>query len=91
MPEGRMLSNGLAIGGKGYVMLGRYWRGAENGGRLLSDLLEYDPAENAWTRRGEYPGGAIQNAMVFTIRGRGYILMGENDFQRFPDLWSFKP
>jgi len=91
LPEGRMLSNGLAIEGKGYMLLGRFWAGAENGGRLLSDIVEYDPNANAWTKRGDFPGGARQNAMVFTIRGRGYIVMGENDSQCLPDVWSFKP
>jgi N-acetylneuraminic acid mutarotase len=91
MPEGRVMSNGLEIGGKGYVMLGRYWGGIENGGRIRSDILEYDPTENAWTKRGDFPGGIRQNSMVFTIGGRGYIVMGENYSQRKSDVWSFKP
>ena len=91
LPSGRILSNGLSINGKGYVMLGRYWNGAQNGGRLLSDILEYDPNENAWISRGDFPGGARQNAVVFQIQGRGYILMGENEEKRLPDVWSFKP
>lgn len=91
MPEGRIMSNGLEISGKGYVMLGRFWAGSENGGGLLSDIVEYDKNANAWTKRGDFPGGARQNAMVFTIRGRGYIVMGENDSRLLPDVWSFKP
>ena len=91
MPEGRMMSNGLEIGGKGYVLLGRYWGGIESGGHLLSDMVEYDATENAWIKRGDFPGGARQNAMVFTIGGRGYIVMGENDSRRQSDVWSFKP
>jgi N-acetylneuraminic acid mutarotase len=91
LPSGRTFSNGLEIGGKGYVMLGRYWNGAQNGGRLLSDIVEYDPAENAWVSRGDFPGGARQNAMVFQIQGRGYVVMGENDSERLSDVWSFKP
>jgi len=91
LPKGRILSNGLEINGKGYVMLGRYWSGVHNGGRLLSDILEYDSNENVWIKRGDFPGGARQNAMVFQIQGRGYIVMGENDNQRLQDVWSFKP
>lgn len=91
LPEGRILSNGLEIGGKGYVMLGRFWNGTLNNGRLLSDIVEYDPTENAWTKRGDFPGGARQNALVFTIQDRGYVVMGENDGQCFQDVWSFKP
>lgn len=91
LPDGRMMSNGLAINDKGYVMLGRFWNGAENGGRLLSDIVEYDPLVNTWTKRGDFPGGALQNAMVLTIQGRGYIIMGENDSRLLSDVWSFKP
>jgi N-acetylneuraminic acid mutarotase len=91
LPDGRILSNGLAIDGKGYVLLGRFWAGAENGGRLLSDIVEYDPASNTWTKRGDLPGAARQNAAVFTIRGRGYVVMGESDTQCLSDVWSFKP
>jgi len=91
LPEGRMLSNGLALNGKGYILLGRYWAGTENNGRLLSDIVEYDPNENAWTKRGDFPGGARQNAMVFTIRDRGYIVMGEDEAYCLSDVWSFKP
>ena len=44
-----------------------------------------------WTKRGDFPGGARQNATVFTIRDRAYIVMGENYTQRLSDAWSFKP
>jgi len=91
LPEGRVLSNGLTIHNKGYILLGRYWAGVQNGGRLLSDIVEYDPNENAWTKRGDLPGEARQNAVVFTIQGRGYIVMGENDSHCLSDVWSFKP
>lgn len=91
LPQGRVLSNGLALGGKGYVLLGRYWAGNENGGRLLSDIVEYDPNQNSWTKRGDFPGGARQNATVFTIRDRAYVVMGEDYTHRLSDVWSFKP
>ena len=91
LPEGRMLSNGLSMNGKGYILLGRYWAGTQNNGRLLSDIVEYDPNENTWTKRGDFPGGARQNAMVFTIRDRGYIIMGEDEAYCLSDVWSFKP
>jgi len=91
MPKGRMLSQGLEINGKGYVLLGRFWNGPENGGGLLADILEYDPNENTWTDKGDFPGGRRQNAAIFANQGRGYILMGENDERRLSDVWSFTP
>lgn len=91
LPKARMLSNGMSIGEKGYVLLGRFWNGTLNGGKLLSDIVEYDPALNIWTERGDFPGGARQNSVVFSIEGRGYIVMGEDDKERKSDVWSFKP
>jgi len=91
LPAARILSNGMAINSKGYVLLGRYWNGALNGGRLLSDIVEYDPTDNSWTKRGDFPGGARQNAVVFTIGGKGYVAMGEDDVECKRDVWMFRP
>jgi N-acetylneuraminic acid mutarotase len=91
LPDGRILSQGMAINGKGYIMLGRYWHGTENGGRLLDDIVEYDPAENLWTKKGSFPGGARQNAVALSVNGMGYILTGETDSKRMSDFWSFQP
>lgn len=91
VPEPRMLSNGVAVKDKGYILLGRYWNGALNGGRLLSDIVEYDPATNTWTKRGNFPGGARQNSVVFSIGEKGYVVMGEDDDERKSDVWMFRP
>jgi N-acetylneuraminic acid mutarotase len=91
LPHSRMLSNGLTVKDKGYMLLGRYWNGSLNGGGLLSDILEYDPAADTWTKRGDFPGGARQNAVVFSIGEKGYIVMGEDDTERKSDVWTFRP
>jgi len=91
LPEARILSKGIAINGEGYIMLGRYWNGALNGGRLLSDIVKFNPENNNWTRCGNFPGGARQNMVVFTINGKGYILTGEDDKERKSDVWMFQP
>jgi N-acetylneuraminic acid mutarotase len=91
LPEGRILSSGMAINGKGYILLGRYWAGSLNGGRLLDDIVEYDPAGNSWIKRGNFPGGARQNAVVWSINGKGYILTGEDDSACKSDVWMFEP
>lgn len=91
MPEYRMLSNALSVGGKGYVLLGRYWHGALNGGKLLSDIIEYDPSTNTWSNRGDFPGGARQDAVVCEMNGYGYVCTGEDNYERKSDFWRFKP
>lgn len=91
LPRGRILSNGMSLNGKGFVMLGRFWNGEQNNGRLLSDVVEYDPATDKWTRRGDFGGGPRQNAVTFVIDSVGYVLLGETDTERKRDVWSFKP
>jgi N-acetylneuraminic acid mutarotase len=90
-PEGRVLSKGIAINGKGYLMLGRYWDSSLNGGKLLKDIVEYDPILNKWSRCGDFPGDARQNMVVFTIGGKGYVVGGEDDNERKSDVWVFQP
>ena len=91
LPEARILSKGISINGKGYIMLGRYWNGSLDGGKLLKDVVEYDPTSNKWTRCGDFPGGARQNMVAFTINGKGYIVGGEDDTERKSDVWMFEP
>lgn len=90
IPHGRMLGCGLSVAGKGYVLLGRFWNGALNGGRLLNDVAEYDPVSRGWTQLKPFPGGARQNASVFATDDEGFVLMGEDDVERKADVWSFK-
>jgi N-acetylneuraminic acid mutarotase len=91
IPNRRMLSDAVSIGNKGYYMLGRFWSGSLNGGKLLADIWEYDPAANTWTSRGSFPDGGRQNAVVLEWGGYGYVLFGENDTERKADCWRFKP
>lgn len=90
MPEGRILSTGLSIQNRGYVLLGRNWGGLENGGGLRSDMIAYDPKTDAWTLCGRFPGGKRQNSVAFSKGRTGYVLFGENEHQRFRDVWCFK-
>lgn len=91
LPRGRILSSGLALNGKGYVMLGRFWNGELNNGRLLADVVEYDPVTDTWTPRGNFTGGARQNAVTFVIDSVGYVLLGESNTERKRDVWKFVP
>ena len=72
-------------------MLGRKFGGTLNDGKLLKDIVEYNPTVNKWTRCGDFPGGARQNMVVFTINGKGYVVGGEDERERKNDVWVFTP
>ncbi len=91
VPEARILSKGVSINGKGYIMLGRFWGGNLDGGKLLDDIIQYDPILNKWMCCGDFPGGGRQNMVVFAINGKGYIIGGEDDVERKNDVWMFEP
>lgn len=91
LPAVRVLSKGVTIGNNGYILLGRYWNGSLNGGRLLSDVVRYDPDADKWTKCGDFPGGGRQNMLVFAIGAKGYVVGGEDDYERKKDAWVFEP
>jgi len=91
LPKVRVLSKGIFINGQGYILLGRYWNGSLNGGKLLSDVVKYDPLTNKWSNCGDFPGGGRQNMVAFTLNGKGYIVGGEDDLERKSDVWTFQP
>ena len=90
--------NGLSISIKDknlkdhyFVSTGRHFAGNMTGGGVKSDIMEYDPDRNVWYKRGEIPNSGRENALIFTINGKGYIGFGENDNAVLNDFWSFEP
>jgi N-acetylneuraminic acid mutarotase len=79
--RGRISAAGISIGKKGYVGTGHaltlYYV-------YLNDWYEYDPATELWTRKADYPGGGIFDAVHLVINGKGYVGIG-----RIPTLPFF--
>jgi len=92
MPDnGRVNGVSFSIADRFFVSTGRHFAGSLTGGRVLSDILEYDAVQNVWYKRGNIPGGGRENAVSFVINGKGYIGQGENDIAILNDFWSFEP
>jgi N-acetylneuraminic acid mutarotase len=92
MPDnGRVNAVSLSVAGRFFVSTGRHFAGDLTGGRVLSDILEYDAIRNVWYKRGNIAGGGRENAIAFTINGKGYIGFGEDDKGVLNDFWSFEP
>ena len=63
----------FAIGQRGYVVGGMTCGGPDC--RALSEVWEYDPSSDRWTRRTDAPQ-EITGAAVFVLNGVGYLAAG---------------
>lgn len=92
MPDyGRENGLSIAINNHFLVTTGRRFGGDLTVGKLYSEVMEYDPLQNNWYNRGTITGGGRENAVIFSIKGKGYVGFGENDSQVLNDFWSFEP
>jgi len=92
MPDnGRENSVSLTVADRIFIATGRHFGGNLTGGHVDSDIIEYDILHNVWYIRGNIPNGGRENAIAFTINGKGYIGQGENDTEILNDFWSFEP
>ncbi|MDD4969977.1 MAG: hypothetical protein PHT07_11165 [Paludibacter sp.] len=92
MPDnGRENAVSLSIDNRIFIATGRHFGGGLTGGHVDSDITEYDILGNVWYVRGNIPNGGRENAIAFTINGKGYVGQGENDTEILNDFWSFEP
>ncbi|MHB9140624.1 MAG: Kelch repeat-containing protein, partial [Paludibacter sp.] len=89
--NGRENAVSLTINDRIFIFSGRHFGGNLTGGEVKSDILEYDVARNIWYERGNLPASGRENALAFTLNGKGYIGFGENDTEVLNDFWSFEP
>ena len=92
MPDnGRENAVSLTINDRIFISTGRHFGGNLTGGHVDSDIIEYDIIRNVWYERGNIPNSGRENAIAFTINGKGYIGFGENDTEILNDFYSFDP
>jgi N-acetylneuraminic acid mutarotase len=75
----------FAIGGKGYVCLGRVAYNTT----YSKTVHEYNPANNTWTKKNDFPGVARSAAISFVVNGSGYVGLG--GFSVLKELWQYNP
>jgi N-acetylneuraminic acid mutarotase len=61
--------------------------------KYSKNLWEFNPANNVWTLKAEFPGAARQYAVCFVINKKAYFGLGDNGTfsQGFSDLWEYDP
>jgi N-acetylneuraminic acid mutarotase len=98
IPEGleRATASSFVINNKAYITLGRQ---GTKGSAGLTDCWEFDPENNTWTRKSDFPGKGRVGAIAEVVDGKAYIGFGFNsgssvygeDTVAFPDLWMYNP
>jgi N-acetylneuraminic acid mutarotase len=92
MPDnGRGNAVAFTLNNRYFVSTGQHFGGDLTGGHLKSDIMEYNPKANVWYNRGSIPTSGRENAIIFTINGKGYIGIGENKSLALKDMWCFQP
>lgn len=89
----RLMKCGVSftIGNKAYVGLG-----VDDYLRPYSDFYEFDPATNKWKQLNDFPGTHRENAVAFSLNGKGYVGLGfmfDAKINRinFTDFWEYDP
>ncbi len=62
-----------------YVIGGMYFGGVNTDGKLLADILQYDPQNDSWIHVGNIPSGGLINHLAFYINQDIYLGLGENE------------
>lgn len=87
---------GFVIGNKAYLGLG-YNTNYENDDPDISnegykkDFWMYDPSTDNWTRIARFPGAGRENAVGFSVNGKGYVTTGYDGNDRLKDTWEYDP
>lgn len=79
----------FSIDNKGYVGLGKSANGPD--AILYNDLWEYDPTDNSWTQKSNFPGKARYDSVAFVIENKAYVGTGQGKSGYLHDFWEYNP
>ncbi|HTI10574.1 MAG TPA: hypothetical protein VL832_18525 [Puia sp.] len=80
---------GFGIGSKGYIGTG-YRNINDNIHGPTTDFWAYDTASNTWSKEADFGGGPRQDAVGFSIAGKGYVGTGIDGSPK-KDFWEYDP
>jgi IPT/TIG domain len=90
MGQGRTLSTAFSLLGKGYFGTGY------DGGTYTKDLYQYDPANNHWTQKADWPLLTIESAVCMIINDKAYVGIGKitdgiSISETTNQMWEYDP
>ncbi len=62
-----------------YLFGGRHFAGDLTGGEVFDTYLRYSPDQDRWEWCGSLPCGRAENQIAFTIDGKAYVGLGEDE------------
>jgi N-acetylneuraminic acid mutarotase len=82
----RISASVFVCNSKAYIGLGRDTQSNAH----YYDFWEFDPSNNNWVQKSNFPGVARRAAITFSINNIGYIGNGYNNAPLF-DFWKYDP
>lgn len=78
---------GFSIADVGYVCVGNTNVAPEH---RVQEVWEYDPLEDSWTRKADFPGAGRSGCTAVTIGAKAYVLGGYSDTY-LGETWEYDP
>jgi hypothetical protein len=83
---GREGAASFSLNGKGYVVSGNGQSG------LLKDVWQFDPLNNTWSKKADFPGAGRRNATVMILNNTAYVGLGDNaNSGYYKDWYEYNP
>lgn len=92
--KARVKAAAIAINGKAYVGLGfdlNYPVYAKQDSSYLRDFWEYDPENNSWTRKADFPSYATDACVTYVYNNEIYFAAGFNGYGFMNECWQYNP
>ena len=77
--KGREVSACAASTNFVYLFGGRHFAGDMTGGEIFDTYMRYSPSKDSWEGCGTMPCGRAENQIAFSIDGKVYFGLGENE------------
>nr|WP_299385785.1 IPT/TIG domain-containing protein [Allomuricauda sp.] len=88
-----MYEGNMAYGGASFVINGKAYlsTGADSMDNVLVEQWEYDPENDEWNEKTDFPGDARVFSFSASLGEHGYLGLGQFDFDVFDDFWQYTP
>jgi len=81
-------SKSFTINNKAYIGPGYYWRSGNI--QFVNQVWEYNPSNNSWTKKKEFPGTSRYFGIATSTENKGYLGLGTNGW-KLSDFYEYDP